>query len=85
MTFYKWSWHDIFLDFDYDYRVLIFHRGHPSGAANHAAALRQEGVVVTRGNMGELLVDFKDYGWFVQELPSERTHGNGSSGGEDSE
>ena len=46
-------------------------RGHPSGAAHQAAVLRQEGVEVETGNMGELMVDLGTYGWFPEVLPSE--------------
>lgn len=49
--------------------------GHPSGAANQAAVLRQEGVLVTTGSMGELQVDFGEYGWFPRQLPSEAAAG----------
>lgn len=54
----------------YIYFYLI-NRGHPSGAANQATALRQEGVEVMDGNMGELMVDLGIYGWFPNDLPSE--------------
>ncbi|KAI0385472.1 DNA binding methylated-DNA--cysteine S-methyltransferase [Hypomontagnella monticulosa] len=43
----------------------------PSGARNQAAALRAEGVTVTTDALGELMVDFSEYGWFPDELPSE--------------
>ncbi|KJK74920.1 hypothetical protein H634G_09754 [Metarhizium anisopliae BRIP 53293] len=43
----------------------------PDGAQNQAAALRDEGVHVTRGAMGEFMVDFGEYGWFPRVLPSE--------------
>ncbi|KAI9820355.1 MAG: hypothetical protein M1827_005977 [Pycnora praestabilis] len=43
----------------------------PSGASRQAAALREEGVQVGRGNLGELTVDFGIYGWFPSMLPSE--------------
>lgn len=46
-------------------------RSAPSGAANQAAALEQEGVQVTRGALGELTVDFAECGWFPSSLPSE--------------
>ncbi|KAI0025206.1 DNA binding methylated-DNA--cysteine S-methyltransferase [Xylariomycetidae sp. FL0641] len=46
-------------------------RSQPSGARNQAAALRAEGVTVTRGALGELMVDFSQYGWFPEMLPSE--------------
>jgi methylated-DNA-protein-cysteine methyltransferase-like protein len=53
----------------------IVNRGHPSGAANQASVLRGEGVVVSTGNLGELLVDFQEYGWFPRQLPSEAAAG----------
>lgn len=34
----------------------------PPGAVNQAQVLRGEGVTVTRSNMGELMVDFAEYG-----------------------
>ncbi|KAI9700678.1 MAG: hypothetical protein M1836_002047 [Candelina mexicana] len=43
----------------------------PSGATRQAAALRREGVRVSRGSLGELTVDFGIYGWFPSILPSE--------------
>ncbi|PNY24382.1 DNA binding methylated-DNA-cysteine S-methyltransferase [Tolypocladium capitatum] len=46
-------------------------RSQPSGARNQAAALRAEGVEVTTGALGELMVDFAEYGWFPRALPSE--------------
>ena len=50
-------------------------RGHPSGAANQAQVLRGEGVTVTTGNLGELMVDLAEYGWFSRQLPSEEAAG----------
>ena len=50
-------------------------RGHPSGAANQAQVLRGEGVTVTRGNLGEYLVDLSEYGWFPRQLPSHAAEG----------
>jgi methylated-DNA-protein-cysteine methyltransferase-like protein len=50
-------------------------RGHPSGAANQANVLRGEGVTVTRGNLGEYLVDLSEYGWFPRQLPSHAAEG----------
>ncbi|RFU31853.1 hypothetical protein B7463_g4463, partial [Scytalidium lignicola] len=50
-------------------------RGHPSGAANQAQALRAEGVTVTNGAMGEFLVDLAEYGWFPRQLPSDAAAG----------
>ena len=46
------------------------HRG-PGGATRQAAVLRQEGVVVGRGHLGELMIDFGAFGWFPNCLPSE--------------
>jgi len=37
--------------------------------------LRGEGVIVTTGRMGELMIDFKEYGWFPRQLPSEEAEG----------
>ena len=42
--------------------VLMNARGHPSGAANQAQVLRGEGVTVSTGSMGELMVDLVEYG-----------------------
>jgi len=50
-------------------------RGHPSGAANQAQALRAEGVTVTRTAIGEFKIDFGEYGWFPRQLPSEAAEG----------
>ncbi|KID84901.1 MGMT family protein [Metarhizium guizhouense ARSEF 977] len=50
---------------------VISPRSRPDGAQNQAAALRDEGVQVTRGAMGEFMVDFGEYGWFPRVLPSE--------------
>jgi len=49
---------------------IISPRSQPSGAQNQAEALRAEGVTVTENAMGELSVDFKDFGWFPEDLPS---------------
>lgn len=46
-------------------------RSQPSGSQNQAAALRAEGVTVTNGALGELQVDFGEFGWFPTFLPSE--------------
>ncbi|KUJ18184.1 DNA binding methylated-DNA--cysteine S-methyltransferase [Mollisia scopiformis] len=54
---------------------MISPRGHPSGAANQARVLRGEGVTVNSGSLGELLVDFSEYGWFPRQLPSEEAAG----------
>ncbi|KND87681.1 Alkyltransferase-like protein 1 [Tolypocladium ophioglossoides CBS 100239] len=60
-------------------RGIISPRSQPSGAPNQAAALRAEGVEVTTGALGELMVDFAQYGWFPRVLPSE-ADGEGASG-----
>jgi methylated-DNA-protein-cysteine methyltransferase-like protein len=57
------------------YLFLMVQRGHPSGAANQATVLQQEGVTVSTGSLGELQVDFSQYGWFVRQLPSEAAEG----------
>lgn len=46
-------------------------RSQPDGARNQAQVLRGEGVQVTRGALGELMVAFDEYGWFPKVLPSE--------------
>lgn len=51
--------------------MVVGCRSRPDGAQNQAAALRDEGVQVTRGAMGEFMVDFDEYGWFPRVLPSE--------------
>ncbi|KAG6357546.1 hypothetical protein INS49_013423 [Diaporthe citri] len=50
---------------------MISPRSRPSGTQNQAAALRAEGVTVTATALGELTVDFDEFGWFPGELPSE--------------
>ncbi|VUC36714.1 unnamed protein product [Clonostachys rosea] len=52
---------------------LISHRG-PGSAARQAAALREEDVEVTEDAMGEFMIDFGEYGWFPEVLPSEQEH-----------
>lgn len=59
-------------------------RSVPSGAADQATALRAEGVTVTTGNLGELLVDFGEFGWFPRLLPSDEAAGVVPSSDEDS-
>ena len=49
----------------------------PGGAARQAAALRQEGVTVAAGAMGDYSVDFGLYGWFPIQLPSEGSERSG--------
>ncbi|KAL3959479.1 hypothetical protein ACCO45_004596 [Purpureocillium lilacinum] len=58
---------------------IISPRSQPEGARNQAEALRAEGVAVTRGALGELMVDFDEYGWFPRALPS----GDGDDGDDD--
>ncbi|TKA49687.1 hypothetical protein B0A54_00355 [Friedmanniomyces endolithicus] len=41
------------------------------GAARQEAALSQEGVEVSRGNLGERMIDLSVYGWFPRRLPSD--------------
>jgi methylated-DNA-protein-cysteine methyltransferase-like protein len=55
--------------------VLTRGRSQPSGARNQAAALEAEGVTVTTGALGELMVDFAEFGWFPRILPSEEAMG----------
>ncbi|KAI0874936.1 MGMT family protein [Hypoxylon argillaceum] len=50
---------------------MISPRSQPSGARNQAAALRAEGVIVSTDALGGLSVDFAEYGWFPDSLPSE--------------
>lgn len=57
--------------------VLMLCRSQPSGTRNQAAALRAEGVTVTTGALGELMVDFAEYGWFPAILPSEAAEEDG--------
>ncbi|RYP93170.1 hypothetical protein DL770_000744 [Monosporascus sp. CRB-9-2] len=54
---------------------IISPRSQPSGARNQAAALEAEGVEVTTGALGELSVDFAEFGWFPEILPSEEGEG----------
>ena len=58
--------------------LLSFYRD-PGGAARQAAALRQEGVTVDEGSLGELSIDFMIYGWFPCRLPSEGADEDGSN------
>jgi methylated-DNA-protein-cysteine methyltransferase-like protein len=58
-------------------------RSQPSGARNQATALEAEGVTVTTGALGELMVDFGEFGWFPRVLPSEEGQGGVSSNGEE--
>ncbi|TVY83813.1 Alkyltransferase-like protein [Lachnellula suecica] len=55
---------------------IISPRGYSwGGAAKQAVVLRSEGVTVTTGSLGELMVDFSEYGWFPRQLPSDQTAG----------
>lgn len=62
---------------------VISPRSQPEGSHNQATALRAEGVTVTENAMGELLVDFGEFGWFPRVLPSEASEGGGLEGDED--
>ncbi|KAI1852594.1 hypothetical protein JX265_003076 [Neoarthrinium moseri] len=50
---------------------VISPRSQPSGARNQATVLQAEGVTVSTGSLGELTVDFAEFGWFPRSLPSE--------------
>lgn len=50
-----------------------------SGAARQAAALRNEGVDVGRGSLGEYTIDFAVFGWFPDILPSDLAEDETSS------
>ncbi|UPK98237.1 hypothetical protein LCI18_009172 [Fusarium solani-melongenae] len=50
---------------------MISPRSQPQGARTQATALEAEGVQVTTSALGELSVDFSEYGWFPETLPSE--------------
>ncbi|KAK3320505.1 6-O-methylguanine DNA methyltransferase [Cercophora scortea] len=54
---------------------IISPRSQPSGSLNQAAELEAEGVTVTTGALGELMVDFAEFGWFPNILPSEAAQG----------
>ncbi|GAB1312758.1 Alkyltransferase-like protein 1 [Madurella fahalii] len=64
-------------------RGMISPRSQPSGARNQAAALEAEGVTVTTGALGELMVDFAEFGWFPRILPSEEAQGLVASDGDE--
>ncbi|KAH9896203.1 6-O-methylguanine DNA methyltransferase [Xylariomycetidae sp. FL2044] len=49
---------------------VISPRSQPSGARTQGAALQAEGVTVSTGSLGELMVDFAEFGWFPNALPS---------------
>lgn len=63
-------------------RLARYARSQPQGVQDQAAALRAEGVEVTRSALGELAVDFGVYGWFPGMLPSEALDGEGEGDGE---
>ncbi|KAI1018514.1 hypothetical protein LB503_005647 [Fusarium chuoi] len=46
-------------------------RSQPGGSRSQADALQAEGVQVETNAMGEHSVDFSQYGWFPELLPSE--------------
>ncbi|KAJ4248690.1 Alkyltransferase-like protein 1 [Fusarium torreyae] len=46
-------------------------RSQPGGSRSQAQALEAEGVQVETNAMGEHSVDFSEYGWFPETLPSE--------------
>ncbi|KAG6040912.1 hypothetical protein E4U41_006679, partial [Claviceps citrina] len=61
----------------------------PQDVLDQAAALRAEGVDVTRGPLGQWMVDFGVCGWFPGVLPSEELeeesrggHGDDDGGGD---
>ncbi|KAI1172341.1 MGMT family protein [Nemania sp. FL0916] len=56
---------------------VISPRSQPSGARNQATALRAEGITVSADALGELSVDFAEYGWFPDILLSEEAEGRG--------
>lgn len=79
---------DTVLDFSWTSRrmwiqLTSFFRSQPSGAQNQATALEAEGVTVTTGPLGELMVDFAEYGWFPRVLPSEAEDDEDEEGEED--
>ena len=63
---------------------LTTNRG-ANGASRQATALRAEGVAVSRGSLGEHLVDFSTYGWFPRMLPSDEAESDESDSGGDEE
>ncbi|SMY21004.1 unnamed protein product [Zymoseptoria tritici ST99CH_1A5] len=60
---------------------VISNRG-ANGAARQQTALESEGVTVGRGNMGERTVDFAEFGWFPDVLPSAEGEDESSDDGE---
>ncbi|KAF3939724.1 hypothetical protein ABW19_dt0207744 [Dactylella cylindrospora] len=49
---------------------VISRRDIPSGVTRQAEALEGEGVEVGTNRNGEMTVDFQEYGWFPNVLPS---------------
>ncbi|CAJ2511915.1 Uu.00g075400.m01.CDS01 [Anthostomella pinea] len=60
---------------------VISPRSQPSGTRNQAAALQAEGVTVTTGALGELMVDLGEFGWFPNSLPSDQDEKDESEDG----
>ncbi|CEJ81806.1 Putative 6-O-methylguanine DNA methyltransferase [[Torrubiella] hemipterigena] len=58
-------------------------RSQPAAAQNQATRLEAEGVTVRRDAMGEMSVDFDEYGWFPDVLPSEAA--GGGAGNDDAD
>ncbi|CAN8103663.1 unnamed protein product [Discula destructiva] len=56
---------------------IISPRSRRTATQDQATALRAEGVTVTTGALGELMVDFAEFGWFPAVLPSEAGQGDG--------
>ncbi|KAG9778181.1 DNA binding methylated-DNA--cysteine S-methyltransferase, partial [Aureobasidium melanogenum] len=50
-----------------------------NGARQQATAIEAEGVQVTRGSLGEYLIDFSIYGWFPDRLPSDLSEDDGDN------
>lgn len=57
----------------------------PAAAQNQATRLEAEGVTVRRDAMGEMSVDFDEYGWFPDVLPSEAAGGAGNDDDDDND
>ncbi|KAK8150467.1 hypothetical protein G3M48_001675 [Beauveria asiatica] len=56
-------------------RGVISPRNHPTAVRTQAELLRDEGVEVVAGGLGELSVNLDEYGWFPLVLPSEEQGG----------
>jgi hypothetical protein len=52
-------------------------RSQPGGSRSQAQALEAEGVEVETNALGEHSVDFSQYGWFPEVLPSEDSEEGG--------